>query len=230
MFKLNLILFLSLLCLCGVSNAQHWDMTEQQSYHNSVVQVQGGGIAGSGTVVKFIRDDGDNYIGLVLTASHCIRSANTEMTILFKNGKSSTGGKVVHNSKFQFDRFNDIALIEAVIPDEVPVMEVSNEPIKYGDKVEMAGYATGKLRHWNAVYGGLTINGKGHIVYSWAIQGDSGGPIIYKGKVVGVICFGNAVAKYNERYIVSPINGTSVIKIQNDLKKYTGVSFQVCNL
>ena len=214
MFR-NVLLVAFVLSFCGSAEAQHWDITPEQSYHNSIVQVQGDGIAGSGTVVKFIRDDGDNYIGLVLTASHCIRSANTEMTIRFKNGKSSTGGKVVHNSNFRFDQCNDIALIQAVIPDEVPVMEVSNEPIKYGDKVEMAGYATGELRHWEAAYGGLTINGKGHIVYSWAIQGDSGGPIIHKGKIVGVICFGNAVAKFNERYIVSPINGTSIIKIKN---------------
>jgi len=199
----------------GSAEAQHWDITPEKSYHNSVVQVQGGGIAGSGTVVKFLRDDGDNYIGLVLTAGHCIRSANTEMTILFRNGKKSTGGKVVHNSSFRFDQFNDIALIEVVIPDEVPVLEVSNEPIKYGDKVEMSGYATGELRHWDAIYGGLTLNGKGHIIYSWAIQGDSGGPIIYKGKIVGVICFGNAVAKFNERYIVSPICGTFVLKIKD---------------
>lgn len=201
------------LSFCGSVDAQHWNITPEKSYHNSVVQVQGGGIAGSGTVVKFIRDDGENYIGLVLTASHCIRSEKTEMTILFRNGKVTKGGKVVHNSFYRFDSYNDIALIEAVIPDEVPIMEMSNEKIKYGDKVEMAGYATGKLRHWDAIYGGQTINGKGHVIYSWAIQGDSGGPIIYKGKVVGVICFGAAVSKYNERYIVSPINGTSVLRL-----------------
>jgi V8-like Glu-specific endopeptidase len=220
MFRLNLILFLSLACLCGVSNAQHWDISAEKNYHNSVVQVQGDGISGSGTVIKFIKDDGENYIGLVLTASHCIRSKETEMTILFRNGKVAKGGKVVHNSFYRFDSYNDIALIEAVIPDEVPVMEVSNDSVKYGDKVEMAGYATGKLRHWDAIYGGQTINGNGHIIFSWAIQGDSGGPIIYKGKVIGVVCFGAAVSRYNERYIVSPINGTSVVKIKDVIDNY----------
>lgn len=230
MFRLNLILFLSLACICSVSNAQHWDISKEKNYHDSIVQVQGDGIAGSGTVIKFIRDDGDNYIGLVLTASHCIKSEKTKMTILFRNGKVTKGGKVVHNSFYRFDSYNDIALIEAVIPDDIPVMETSSDPIKYGDKVEMAGYATGKLRHWEATYGGQTINGKGHIVYSWAIQGDSGGPIIYNGKVVGVICFGAAVARYNQRYIVSPINGTSIIKIEEAIKGYTRTNFRICNL
>ena len=75
---------------CVSAEAQHWDISPSKCYHNSVVQVQGDGIAGSGTVVKFIRDDGDNYIGLVLTASHCIRDEKTEMTILFRNGKKTT--------------------------------------------------------------------------------------------------------------------------------------------
>ena len=99
------------LSLCGSVDAQHWNITPEKSYHNSVVQVQGAGIAGSGTVIKFIRDDGDNYIGLVLTASHCIKSKETEMSILFRNGKVTKGGKVIHNSFYRFDSYNDIALI-----------------------------------------------------------------------------------------------------------------------
>ena len=230
MFRLNLILFLSLACLCSVSNAQHWNISKEANYHNSVVQVQGGGISGSGTVVKFIRDDGDHYIGLILTASHCIKSKATKMSILFRNGKRSENAKVVHNSMYQFDNYNDIALIEAVIPDDVPIMKVSNEEINCGDKVEMAGYATGQLRHWEAMYGGKTLRGRGHIIHSWAIQGDSGGPIIYKGKVVGVICFGSAVAMYNTKYIVTPINGTSIIKIKKIIDNYEQTNTKICNL
>ena len=57
------------------------------------------------------------------------------------------------------------------------------------------------------------------MVFSWAIQGDSGGPIIYKGKVVGVICFGMGIKKYEDtqRFIVGPIYGSNVERIQQSI-------------
>ena len=61
----------------------------------------------------------------------------------------------------------------------------------------------------------------GHIVFSWAIQGDSGGPIIYNGKVVGVICFGTGVKKYKDtnRVIVGPVYGSNVERVESHISK-----------
>ena len=210
------------LILCGVSEAQVWNISPNKSYHNSVVKIIGDGREGSGTVVKYVKDASDHYVGLILTASHCVASPTTNFNIYFRNGKISKEGKPVFISSYVFDRYSDIALIEALIPDEVKPMEISTEKVKMNETVEVCGYATGRLRHWNAKYGGSIHNSRGHIVFSWAIQGDSGGPIIYKGKLIGVTCFGSAVSKYNERFVVAPIHGTDVIKLEGIIKSYTG--------
>jgi V8-like Glu-specific endopeptidase len=221
MFKFCYTL-LTLLILCGVSEAQVWNISPNKSYHNSVVKIIGDGREGSGTVVKYVKDAGDHYVGLILTASHCVASPTTKFNIYFRNGKISKEGKPVFISSYFFDRYSDIAIIEALIPDEIKPMEISTEKVKINETVEICGYATGKLRHWNATYGGHIHNSRGHVVFSWAIQGDSGGPIIYKGKVIGVTCFGTAVSKYNERLIVAPIHGTDVIKLAGIIDSYTG--------
>ena len=221
MFKFCYTL-LTLLILCGVSEAQVWNISPNKSYHNSVVKIIGDGREGSGTVVKYVKDAGDHYVGLILAASHCGASPNTKFNVYFRNGKISKEGKPVFISSYFFDRYSDIAIIEALIPDEIKPMEISTEKVKINETVEICGYATGKLRHWNATYGGHIHNSRGHVVFSWAIQGDSGGPIIYKGKVIGVTCFGTAVSKYNERLIVAPIHGTDVIKLAGIIDSYTG--------
>ena len=220
MFKFYYSLLL-LLILCGVSEAQVWNISPKKSYHDSIVKIIGDGREGSGTVVKYVKDAGDHYVGLILTASHCVASPTTKFNIYFRNGKISKEGKPVFISSFMFDRYSDIAIIEALIPDEIKPMEISTDKIKINETVEVCGYATGKLRHWNAKYGGSIHNSRGHIVFSWAIQGDSGGPIIHKGKVIGVTCFGTAVSKYNERLIVAPIHGTDVIKLAGIINSYT---------
>lgn len=219
MFRL-FFLFVGFVLFPQFCQAQSWTISPDKDYHKGVVVVQGDGLQGSGTVVKFVEDAGENYIGLILTASHCVKGKSTLFDVFFSGGKKYRGGTVVYNSRYTTNTYNDIALIEALIPDEIPVVDISSEPVKCGEQVEMCGYATGSLRHWNAKYAGSSIPQDGHVVFSWAIQGDSGGPILYNGKIIGVICFGTAVDRFNDRYIIGPIHGTNIDRVSGYMDNY----------
>jgi hypothetical protein len=200
--------------------AQNWDASEPASYHSSVVKVTGDGYSGSGTVIKFIKESNKHegyYVGWVLTASHVIRSKETLFTLHFKNGKVTENGTVVVKKNDVADSFNDLAIIRALIPKDIVPMEISTEDVPMGAEVELCGYATGELRHWTAKYAGECMDHDGHVVFTWGIQGDSGGPIIHKGKIVGVICFGTGVGNYEEthRAIVCPVYGSNVERISS---------------
>jgi hypothetical protein len=162
------------------------------------------------------------YIGLILTASHVIHDSDDLFTISYRSGQVTIKNSVVVKNSQALDRYNDVGLIRALIPDEIKPMEISLQRPKMGETVELAGYGTGVMRHWNSTYGGGILNNDGFIILSWAIQGDSGGPIIYKGKVIGVICFGSAVARFTgRRLIICPIHCSSVGRIQQFIKAYS---------
>ena len=201
--------------------AQDWDASDEASYHSSIVKISGDGYSGSGTVIKFIEDSSKYegyYYGWILTASHVIHSTQTDFTVYFNNGDVTTNARVVIK-KNDSDSFNDLGLIRGLIPKDIKPIETRTEDIPIGEKVELCGFGTGQFRHWNAKYGGEGMDNGGHIIFSWAIQGDSGGPIIYNGKVVGVICFGTGIKKYKEtnRVIVGPIYGSNVERVDNHI-------------
>jgi hypothetical protein len=203
--------------------AQNWDASDEASYHSSIVKISGDGYSGSGTVIKFIEDSSKYegyYYGWILTASHVINSTQTNFTVFFNNGDVTSNGRVVIK-KNDNDSFNDLGIIRALIPKDIEPMEISTEDVPAGEKVELCGFGTGQFRHWNAKYCGEGMDSGGHIIFSWAIQGDSGGPIIYNGKVVGVICFGTGVKKYKEtnRVIVGPIYGSNVERVESLITK-----------
>ena len=203
--------------------AQNWDASDEASYHSSIVKISGDGYSGSGTVIKFIEDSSKYegyYYGWILTASHVINSTQTNFTVFFNNGDVTSNGRVVIK-KNDSDSFNDLGIIRALIPKDIEPMEISTEDVPAGEKVELCGFGTGQFRHWNAKYCGEGMDSGGHIIFSWAIQGDSGGPIIYNGKVVGVICFGTGVKKYKEtnRVIVGPIYGSNVERVESLITK-----------
>lgn len=216
MFKKLFLTFAFCLFSTPFAFAQSWEPSEEASYHSSIIKIAGDGYSGSGTVIKYVKDSNKDgyYYGLILTASHVIHANDTRFTLFFSNGKT-TENATVYRKTSGSSSFNDIALIRGLIPDDIKPMEVSTEKVPIGEKVEMCGYGASDFRHWKATYGGKGMSNEGHIVFSWAIQGDSGGPIIYEGKVIGVICFGMAIKKYEDtrRIIVGPIYGTNISKI-----------------
>ena len=219
---------LSTLAFCllftSLVSAQNWDASEPASYHSSIVKISGDGYSGSGTVIKFIEDSEKHegyYVGWILTASHVINSSDTLFKVYFNNGEVTQNGTVIVKKNHDLYSFNDLALIRALIPEDIVPMEISTEDVPIGDTVEMCGFGTGDFRHWNSKYCGKGMGQGGHIVFSWAIQGDSGGPIIHKGKVVGVICFGTGIKEYEDtqRIIVGPIYGSNVERIFNKIQQ-----------
>ena len=216
--KIFFALALSALALQSVT-AQHWPPSPDKEYHNSIVKIIGDGYGGSGTVIKRTTDVSPvegYYIGWILTASHVIYSQDTIFTIYFNNGAITDKATVVDKGDYDTDAYCDFGLIRALIPISVKPMEIYEEDVPIGAQVELAGFGAENFRHWIADYAGDKSDGDGHIVLTWAIQGDSGGPIIYKGKVIGVICFGTGIEKYGDtpRMIVAPVYGTCVSRIR----------------
>ncbi len=218
MFKLLKVFVV--VCLFSLNSvlAQEWQSTEPADYHSSIVNISGDGYSGSGTVIEFLEksDKYEGYYwGYILTASHVVRSTETLFKVKFQNGIVTINNTVVSKSEIE-SGFDDIALIRALIPDDVTPMEISKDPIPINEEVELCGFGTGSFRHWKAKYAGSLYQDGGHIIFSWAIQGDSGGPIIYNGKVVGVICFGMGIKKYKDtrRMIVGPVYGSNVGKLK----------------
>jgi secreted trypsin-like serine protease len=219
--KGTLIFFFFFSCF-NSADAQLWGKSEPKSYHASIVKVVSGNVSGSGSVVFFIGDSEEYpeyYIGLVLTAAHVIQEKGRLYEIRFNSGKRTVKNTAVLKNAYQKDKFNDVALIRALIPDEVIPIKMSSLKPKPGDKLEIGGWGAGELRTWTATCGGTSIYSDGIIVFSWAIQGDSGGPILLNGRVIGVVCRGHAIAVYKDtrRLIVGPIYGSSVNRLKSFL-------------
>ena len=130
---------------------------------------------------------------------------------------------------FRPSRLGTLPATKAVplhVPEDIVPMEISTDDVPIGETVELCGFGTGEFRHWNAKYCGEGMGHGGHVIFSWAIQGDSGGPIIYNGKVVGVICFGTGVKKYKDtnRVIVGPVYGSNVERVERNINPQSGES------
>ena len=224
--KILAYVFLCIVSLTPTLSAQNWPESFPKDHHAAVVQVVSSSGRGSGTVVKFIKDSKEHpeyYIGLILTASHVIHNTDDLFIVDYRNGKRTIRNSAVVKNSTTIDRYNDVGLIRALIPDEIIPMQVSSEKPQMGEVVELAGYGAGGIRHWLAQYGGSPLANDGLIILSWAIQGDSGGPVIYKGKVIGVICFGSAVARHrgSRRLLVCPIHCSSAGRILQFIKAYS---------
>lgn len=218
-------LFLGLLVVVFaplMANAQYWKPSADADHHNSVVKISGDGYSGSGSVIKYLKKSEKEgyYIGLILTAAHVIYSKDTRFEVYFNNGAITNGGVVVElPADHSYDPYCDYGIIRALIPDSVTPLRVSTEDVPEGSEVELCGFGRGGFKHWLGEYAGDLMSGDGHIVFGWAVQGDSGGPILYKGKIIGVICFGTATKKFEDtpRAIVAPIYGTCVSRIKKSI-------------
>jgi len=215
--------------LSGWTNvvAQEWQNIPDASHRKSVVKILGeNGVCGSGTVIKKIKDSQshpDFYLGLILTASHCVDDLSILFEVEFFDGSKTGKNLPIKDLPIEVDPDNDLAIIRALIPNKVPVAEMSTEKVKCNEKVLLSGYGAGKVRHWAAKYGGKKLATGGHIIFSWAIQGDSGGPVVHNGKVIGVICYGSGLRKFknSQRMIVCPVYASNVARIKDFVEGYS---------
>jgi len=227
MRALFLAIAIGLVGWIDVSVGQQWDTIPHPDYESSVVKIKGSdGLQGSGVVVKKVKVSNSKgyYIGLILTASHCVSDMSILFDVEFFDGSKTLKNTVVRDLPIYADPDNDLAIIRALIPSDVVPVEISSINPDCGDEIMMSGYGTGSVRHWRAIYGGTKMKSGGHILFSWAIQGDSGGPVIHEGKVVGVICYGCGLKKYEDtkRMIVSPVNASNSLRIRDFVDSYEG--------
>jgi hypothetical protein len=166
-----------LLLLVSTAQAELYEWTQPADYHSAVVKVKSGQAGGSGCYVRH------KDLSFVLTAAHVTRSKTA--TVTFQDGRQFTGTTTYDRGYSPRERhINDIAAIligevEGITP--VPIADGNLYPA-----FEVCGFGgpSHDFRHFEARVterGQSLVTGNGKVT-----NGDSGGPWIYNGTVVGI--------------------------------------------
>lgn len=155
-------------------------------HHAGIVKVSIGNAGGTGTLIYCDTPE----TGIVLTAWHVIEGQGQQGTLRWPSGET-TGFRIVGAEEGP-----DLAVLRCYLPKQyavVPLAEV-DEYAEAGETVEVCGYRAtyrGRMCHFFAkVSGYATRDSERHdqiSVRAQTVSGDSGGPIIYRGKVVAVL-------------------------------------------
>lgn len=157
--------------------------TQLADYHRAVVrcgQTIGGGASNAGTGTVICRENG----GIILSVAHVFEGSG-QCWVDWGQGRRSYARLLGR------DPSKDLAVLQAQgVPDDVPVIPLAerNEFAPGGSQVEFIGYGGGDFRHFTANTIGYdpTRAGKPILMDFVSISGDSGGPVVYQGKVVAV--------------------------------------------
>lgn len=200
--------------ILGIAILAAWQATASaQSITDAVVRVIAGDAAGCGTLIQV----GDRQ-GYVLTAAHVVENGRPPRAV-WHDGQTAAAQVIAANAQL------DVAMLAVVPPSgarTIPLASSEHWP-KRGDTVELIGYGGGNLRHWQASVNGYALtDGVGrHQTLSLntrTIGGDSGGAIVWKGKLVGVI-WGGPLA--GPRGPMLATHGTSCVAIDPFLKQHS---------
>jgi S1-C subfamily serine protease len=141
-------------------------------------------VAGSGTLVAIHKDR-----GLVLTAGHLFKDKVGPITVEFPDGQVS-GARLV-----SVDHQLDVAALWIFAPKGIDPIPVAGSDPKLNDQVEIWGYGPKRFRAFVAkvtkpiaAAGDVpnSLIGAQGLEQKVTIPGDSGGPMIQDGKLVGV--------------------------------------------
>lgn len=154
-----------------------WQWTPPAEHHSAIVRVRvPDGSTGSGVAIT----DGD--LRGVLTAAH-VTGQYRRATVTWPDGTSKTGDVTV--DKFR----HDIAFVFVSSGEGLKLAD-SDPPV--GSRIEHCGYGgpqTGmRLRHY---WGSLTEIATRYTSTGSPVFGDSGGPWLYEGSVIGIQSTGN---------------------------------------
>jgi hypothetical protein len=206
------------------------------NYISSVVKLETeNGWLGSGTVVKFVRSlENGFYEGLVITASH-VTEPGEKVKVYFPNGDEHEG-LVIVDKDFAWDPYNDLALVKVKVRDSVRPLDIGDpSEIPLGAMVELSGYgrceADDLLPHqWEGEAAVAQYYDQHHrvesdalLVFDWGVQGDSGGPVVYQGKLVGVICRGDYLLEKQingGRNVVLPVHTSNPNRLKDYIDNY----------
>jgi S1-C subfamily serine protease len=140
---------------------------------------------GTGTLIAI---DPDGTGGYVLTAKHVVDGAKT-MTAIWKSGFGSSGPVVGSGHLY------DTCIFRVAVPPGAVAMPVSDESPNPGETVDIAGYPYATYFEWSrGTVRSYTYPHPDQMmeINAPATEGMSGGPIIYKGCVVGTIVAGDS--------------------------------------
>ena len=184
----------SYLCAQVGKDSGLWEWTKVAPHHQAIVEIKSGDGTGTGVVISVNKDKKikDGYEGYCLTAYHVVENDDKkgEIRVKFRNGRKSKGCRVV-----EFDEEKDVALIWVWVPETIQPAKLASQPIKGGDRVEMAGLGGGSsldccIRHFSAVASNPSTGEK---IFADVplLPGDSGGPVFNEAnEVVGIISGG----------------------------------------
>lgn len=171
-FWLIVIAVTSLVCRATFA-APAWHETPNAPHHRSIGVIRQGPYAGT----AFLIDQQH-----VATAAHCVENGSRAV-ITFP------GSQPIAATVLRRDDNEDVALLRldrAMTDDRLPI-PISEVQPPAGASIEICGYGgpTGKLRHF---YSQQRADGQAN---STVLNGDSGGPVIYRGHAVGCVSGGH---------------------------------------
>lgn len=150
----------------------------------AIVRVTAGDQGGTGTLIAI--DDAGN--GYVLTARHVTLPYRTA-TATFRNGYSASGPVIGTGEAY------DTSVFRIQAPANVQPIPVAETAPEASERVDVFGYGgqSGpvseiRLIHWSSPVRGYASHRPHNMLLDPICEsGDSGGPVIYQGHVVGVM-------------------------------------------
>ncbi len=150
--------------------------------------VQAGNNGGTATLIHI---DWENGRGCLVTCAHVVESYSTA-TATFNDGRSGSG-RVLGT-----DRDADVAVFQIPITfarSTIPVAAENQMP-RLSEHVEMIGFGGGRFRHWMASVRAFKGNRRISLFPPTTISGDSGGGMVFRGRLIGVISGGELASLY----------------------------------
>jgi S1-C subfamily serine protease len=174
-----------------------WEFVEPAGIETSLVIVRGdqNGGTGTGCVIR------GEQLPEVLTAAHVVDGNNT-LTVSFHDGSAKRG--II----LRFDRDADVATVQCDTPEGCSVLEVADD-VAEGDEVRVCGFGGGQaLRCFKTKV--AAVGEQSSILFSYAIPGDSGGPVVNAaGKVCGVVSGGSIWAKKKVKTVAGTVHSVT---------------------
>lgn len=199
------VLALVVFCFC-VSHAAAqvgkdsglWEFVQPAaSVESAMVVIRGdnNGNTGSGCVIA------GQQVPEILTAAH-VTDGNQTFTVSFHDGSAKRG--VLR----RIDREADVATLQCQTPEGCSVLEVADD-VTEGEEVQGCGFGGGgALRCFKSKV--AAVGEQSLVLFSYAIPGDSGGPVVNSaGKVVGVISGGSIWAKTKLKSVAGSVHSVT---------------------
>lgn len=229
---MNKLFFIFLILFCRLSFAQEWNFVNKD-YNSSLVSIQSttsffiedkkaeSSLFCSGVIIKQDKDNKcpdpnfSNYIYTqVLTCAHI---NNTDAKLLVKTMNNVTSNASIIKIGNEVDL--DLMLLSCYIPEMISI-EIGELPLT-GEEVTivgLGGQSVNIVKEKIRVFNVKKVGPKETLILDgFVIPGDSGGPIIYKEKVVGIVSGGYNWYQDKQKY-TWPIISASTTKIKEFLK------------